>query len=230
MTDEEVLGVLPDCTSDEIERAYNRQVSIFHPLLYSEDRYKDLKDKLKIISEGMSAARERLLEKTASRLPFTGQFYANPEEAVEKVPGALIQNPPAEAEVLQRKEDGPAPLQATAPDPPPPELSMADLEDQLKKDPANTTLLRLLSKKLRNAGKATEAEKRLLRALELEPQNVENHFALADFYQDLGLKIKAFRHLNIVFQLQPDNERAMELLSVKKRKKPLFEISRHQPG
>ena len=95
---------------------------------------------------------------------------------------------------------------------------------RLKQDPSNTALLRRLGRRYQETGKPHEGEKQLLRALELEPQSVENHFALADFYQTLGLKIKAFKHLNIVLQIEPNNARALELLNVKRTRKALYEI------
>ena len=69
-----------------------------------------------------------------------------------------------------------------------------------------------------------DAEKQLLHALEIDPRSVENHFALVDFYQAQGLKFKAFNHLNIILQLDPQNQRALDSLGLKKRK-PLYEIS-----
>src|SRR5207248_6866904 len=98
-------------------------------------------------------------------------------------------------------------------------------ESGLKKSPNDASLLRNLGKKLQQIGKAREGEKHLLRALEIDPQNIDSHFALADFYQAQGLKFKAFKHLNNILQLNPDNSRALEMLGLKKRKKALYEIS-----
>src|SRR5262249_23725426 len=78
ITDEEVLGVLPDCTREEIQQAYDRQVSIFHPPLYSEECYRDLKDPLKFISERLASAHDNLLQKAAVRFPFTSQSLKVP--------------------------------------------------------------------------------------------------------------------------------------------------------
>lgn len=102
---------------------------------------------------------------------------------------------------------------------------LSELEIALKREPTNLALMRQLGKKLQAAGRAREGEKLLLRALDLDPQNIESHFAIADFYQVQGLKFKAFKHLNVILQIQPDNEKAMEQLGVKKRKKGLYEIS-----
>ena len=101
------------------------------------------------------------------------------------------------------------------------------LEDEIDQDPANTILLRALGKMLQTSGKALDAEKHLLRALEIEPRSLDNHFALVDFYQAQGLKFKAFKHLNIILQLDPKNQKALDTLGVKKRK-PLYEISADQ--
>jgi tetratricopeptide (TPR) repeat protein len=105
-----------------------------------------------------------------------------------------------------------------------PKEPISELQERIRKDPGNSALLRRLGKRFHEAGKPHEGEKHLLKALELEPQNVENHFALAEFYNSMGLKIKAFKHLNIVLQLQPNNEHAMDLLNLKKSKKALYEI------
>lgn len=92
-------------------------------------------------------------------------------------------------------------------------------------DPDNVILLRQAGKKLQLAGRAREGEKYLLQALQLQPQSVEAHLALADFYQLQGLKFKAFKHLNIILQLQPDNRHALEMLGIQRRKKSMYEIS-----
>lgn len=106
-----------------------------------------------------------------------------------------------------------------------PEYDVEDLQKKLKLDPANAELLRSLGFGLLDSGKAVEAEKHLIRALEIEPQNVANHFALAQLYQSQGLRMKAFKHLNVVLQLEPENEKAREMLGLEKRRKPLYEIS-----
>jgi cytochrome c-type biogenesis protein CcmH/NrfG len=106
-----------------------------------------------------------------------------------------------------------------------PSVSVAELEESIRKEPVNAELYRQLGRKLHQGGKIREAERTLLRALEIEPRNVENHLSLADFYQAQGLKFKAFKHLNIVLQLEPRNQKAMDLLGVKKRKNALYDIS-----
>jgi len=104
--------------------------------------------------------------------------------------------------------------------------TLAELNEKIRLDPKNTSLLRKLAVRLYETGKPQESERQYLKALELEPQSVENHLALAEFYTRLGLKIKAFKHLNIILQLQPTHERALEMMNIKKAsKKPLYEIS-----
>jgi hypothetical protein len=39
--------------------------------------------------------------------------------------------------------------------------------------------------------------------------------------------MKAFKHLNIILQLHPENTRAMEMMGARKPKKALYEISKH---
>jgi cytochrome c-type biogenesis protein CcmH/NrfG len=103
---------------------------------------------------------------------------------------------------------------------------VADLQTILEQDPSNLECMRQLGLKLQQAGRAREGEKHLLRALEIEPNNPDSHFALAEFYQAQGMKFKAFKHLNIILQLDPQNQRAMDLLGIKKRKGGLYEITR----
>jgi hypothetical protein len=105
-------------------------------------------------------------------------------------------------------------------------MSLLELKDALAKDPCDLEVLRQFGKKLQKAGLAREGEQHLLRALELEPRNVENHFALADFYQAQGLKLKAFRHLNIILQMDPENEKALTVLGLPKKKSILYRIER----
>src|SRR5262249_5429659 len=111
----------------------------------------------------------------------------------------------------------PQPAQPAAPPPPaaiakpsplvtqpmPADLSVAELEAALKKEPANFEIMRKLGKKLQQSGRARDGEKHLARSLEIDPQNIENHFAMAEFYLLQGLKIKSFKHLNIILQLEP---------------------------
>jgi len=205
-TDEEVLNVLPDCTIVEIEFAQRKLASIFDPLLHSEERYSDLKDQLQVVSRRIAVAAENLKQKSTSRLPLSETTL-----------------PPVPAEVHFQTQEmirtpNPAPASTEA-------FTVAQVEERLAKEPDSVPLLRMLGKKLQQVGRSVEGEKQLLRALELEPQSVENHLVLADFYQFEGLKLKAFKHLNIVLQLDPDNAQALQMLSLKKERKPLFEIS-----
>jgi Domain of unknown function (DUF4388) len=204
ITDEEILGVLPDCTREEIQQAYDKQAAIFHPPLYSEERYSDLKQPLRFISERLASAYDRLLEKAALRFPFTSQSLKNAPTPAPKAE-------PVTNNVVTEKK--------------PEDASITELEEKVRDDPNNVVILRLLGKARMKEGKAREGERILLHALELEPQSVENHFALAELYQTMGLRLKAFKHLNVILQLDPENSRAMELLDIKKRK-PLYEISR----
>lgn len=104
------------------------------------------------------------------------------------------------------------------------EMNLADLEAALKKEPNNQEYMRKLGLKLQQAGRAKEGEKLLNRTLEVDPQNIDNHFALVEFYNAQGMKIKSFKHLNVILQIKPDNQRAMEMLGVKKRKKAMYDI------
>jgi hypothetical protein len=104
------------------------------------------------------------------------------------------------------------------------EMSLKELERLVSRNPSEISLLRSFGKRLQEAGRPLEGEKQLLRALSIEPRNVENHFALADFYQVQGLKLKARNHLNIILQLDPNNEKALAVLGVTKRKNMLYQV------
>ena len=214
-TDEEVLNVLPDCTLREIHKAYEDLSAQFHPPYYSQSRFLDVKDPLKAILDRLTLAHDNLIAKVHSQTPLS-------ETPLESLQQASAPQPAIETPVI--------PKPSTAEKLPPemklnlPKETISELQERIRKDPGNSALLRRLGKRFHEAGKPHEGEKHLLKALELEPQNVENHFALAEFYNSMGLKIKAFKHLNIVLQLQPNNEQAMDLLNLKKSKKALYEI------
>jgi hypothetical protein len=196
-TDEEVLKILPGCTKEEVQRAYDHLVSMYQPLFFAPDRYVDLKGTLRLILDRSTSAFQSI----------TSQLDDRVELSHTPAPAS-----PAEAPASDLKE----------------EEDIPDLQERLRKDPTNVMWLQKLGKKMQQIGKALEAEKHFLRALEVEPQNVEHHFALADLYNGLGLKIKAFKHLNIILQMQPENERAMDALGLKKRKKALYDISSNE--
>lgn len=204
--DEEVLSVLPDCTVAEMEQARGKLTSTFDPLLLSEEKYFDLKDELKFILERIVVASENLKQKCLARLPLS-------ETALPSVPAEVH----FQTQEMTRVPD-PVPMSSEEP-------TLAQMEERLAKTPDNVPLLRRFGKRLQQSGRSIEGEKQLLHALELEPQSVENHLSLADFYQTEGLKLKAFKHLNIVLQLEPDNAKALQMLSLKKERKALFEIS-----
>ena len=214
-TDEEVLSVLPDCTKEEIDKAYDELAAQFQPPYQSHNRFKDLKDNLKRILDRLAEAHDQLISRARSQYLFSEA----PFDAAQRSAPASPSAPPKEATKPLVTPSKPDTASANAV-----KESISSLQEQLRKDPANTALLRKLGKRFHEAGKPHEGEKHLLKALELEPQNVENHFALADFYGSMGLKIKAFRLLNIVLQIQPNNERALELLNLKKTSKALYEI------
>ncbi len=104
------------------------------------------------------------------------------------------------------------------------DMTLKELERAVSTNPSDVEFLRNFGKRLQEAGRPLEGEKQLLRALSIEPRNLENHFALADFYQAQGLKLKARNHLNIILQLDPNNERALAVLGITKRKSMLYQI------
>jgi tetratricopeptide (TPR) repeat protein len=219
-TDEEVLNVLPDFSSDEIQKAYNNLTNIFHPPYVAFERFRDLKDSLKTIIDRMAEAHQNLIKRKSTQQlleeGFSLEIEVPFEEADLSGPSEGINH---ENKIIPEMEDLSDFLIAAA-DVPPVVVQNSD-------DSSNSRELRELVRKLQESGKAMDAEKHLLHALETDPRNVENHFALVDFYQSQGLKFKAFKHLNIILQLDPRNQRALDLLGLKKRK-PLYEISADQ--
>ncbi|HJZ12389.1 MAG TPA: DUF4388 domain-containing protein [Acidobacteriota bacterium] len=243
LTDEEVLGVLPDCTAEEIDQGYKKLTDVFHPLYYSEDRHLDLKDKLKLICDRLAEAHDVLIEKSSGRR-LLSETVLREEKAISPDAEIIheIQKEVAEVarpgNVAEKQQAAPPAPQtevrvekravtAIANEPQPQrESTISELEERIRREPGNVSLLRDLARRLLIAGRAVDAEKNLARALELEPQNIDNHFALAEFYQAKGLKLKAFKHLNIVLQLQPEHPRAMKMLGATKPKRLMYEISK----
>ena len=203
MLDEEILNVFPDSSELEIQAAYNRLAEIYCPLYYSEDRYLDLKNQLKFIVARLTSAYHKLMERAASLQPLEGTIDFSPGADVPETTKPQVRS--------LLTESG--------------EMKLKELMELVKADPNNVNLLRQAGKKLQLAGRAKDGEKYLLQALRLEPQSIEAHLALAEFYQLQGLKFKAFKHLNTILQLQPDNQRALEMLGIQRRKKSMYEIS-----
>lgn len=72
-----------------------------------------------------------------------------------------------------------------------------------------------------------KAEEDFLKALELEPWNVEGFIALGEFYEGEGLSVKAKRHFKKALDIDPDNETALKALDLDKaadKKKGLKKI------
>jgi len=216
-TDEEVLSVLPDCTVQEVKRAYDELCSHFHPPFYSSDRFLDIKDPLKSILDRATLAHDNLVARITAQLPFSEAPLDLP---LPRPNAAMIPDKPA----VQEKDEHPLVKEELPAGAVVEKESISDLQEKVRKEPENAHLYRRLGKRLYETGKPQESEKQYLKALELEPQNVENHMALAEFYTAMGLKLKAFKHLNIVLQLHPNHDRALEMLNLKKSKKALYEI------
>jgi tetratricopeptide (TPR) repeat protein len=220
-TDEEVLNVLPDFSSDEIQKAYNNLTNIFHPPYVAFERFRDLKDSLKTIIDRMAEAHQNLMKRKSTQQLLEEGFSLEIEVPLEEADlSGFSEAQDQETKITPEEEDlSDFLISDTA--------NAADengIQQLAQNDSTNTSELKELVRKLQEAGKAMDAEKHLLHALEIDPRSVENHFALVDFYQAQGLKFKAFKHLNIILQLDPQNQRALDSLGLKKRK-PLYEIS-----
>lgn len=228
ITDEEVLQLLPDSTPEEIQKAYDGSVKVYSPAYQSEERYLDLKDKLEFILDRFSCAHKNLMEKARASKPFailtTEEVEAafpqlSPEDYVEDTieEGDQVKEfPELEAEEFQFEFSGKQESSDGEP-----AAGSPVKQEQAKEDPRP---LCELGRKSQSEGNLQEAEQHFIRALEMDPKNIDTHFALADFYQQQGLKFKAFKHLNAILKLQPSNQRALDMLGIKKRKKAMYEI------
>jgi tetratricopeptide (TPR) repeat protein len=222
-TDEEVLNVLPDFSSDEIQKAYNNLTNIFHPPYVAFERFRDLKDSLKTIIDRMAEAHQNLMKRKSTQQLLEEGFSLEIEVPFEEADlSGSTDAPNHENKIIPEQEDLSDFLVATSAT-----NDKSGAAHNAENDSTNTRELKELVRRLQESGKAMDAEKHLLHALEIDPKSVENHFALVDFYQAQGLKFKAFKHLNIILQLDPRNQRALDSLGLKKRK-PLYEISADQ--
>ena len=224
-TDEEVLNVLPDFSADEIQKAYNNLTNIFHPPYVAFERFRDLKDSLKDIINRMAEAHQNLMKRKSTQQLLEEGFSLEVEVPFEEadLTGGDSETHDHETKITPEEEDLSDFLIVNS-------ANGADVhrgQQLAQNESSNTSELKELVRKLQEAGKAMDAEKHLLHALEIDPRSIENHFALVDFYQAQGLKFKAFKHLNIILQLDPHNQRALDSLGLKKRK-PLYEISADQ--
>jgi tetratricopeptide (TPR) repeat protein len=221
-TDEEVLNVLPDFSGDEIQKAYNNLTNIFHPPYVAFERFRDLKDSLKTIIDRMAEAHQNLMKRKSTQQLLEEGFSLEIEVPFEEADlSGSSEAPNHESKIIPEAEDLSDFLIATSGN------ESHGVVQNVQDDVSNSSELKELVRKLQESGNAMDAEKHLLHALETNPQSVENHFALVDFYQTQGLKFKAFKHLNIILQLDPRNQRALDLLGLKRRK-PLYEISADQ--
>jgi tetratricopeptide (TPR) repeat protein len=220
-TDEEVLNVLPDFSGDEIQKAYSNLTNIFHPPYVAFERFRDLKDSLKTIIDRMAEAHQNLMKRKSTQQLLEEGFSLEievPFEEADLSGSSEVEN--HENKIIPEVEDLSDFVIAKG-------NAVHAVEQKRTDDSSNSRELRELVRQLQESGKAMDAEKYLLHALEIDPRSVENHFALVDFYQTQGLKFKAFKHLNIILQLDPQNQRALDLLGLKRRK-PLYEISADQ--
>ncbi|HET6267362.1 MAG TPA: DUF4388 domain-containing protein [Acidobacteriota bacterium] len=227
-SDQAILELQPGFTRHDLNAAYLRLNSIYQPLFNSETRYLDIKDQLGKILDRLAAARDAMMSQAAappSDLPSasTGLATVEPAEAAPFNSAALNQTPYV-SYIL--KSDHPLPESNATLD----VLSNGDdvpgaAEIRSAEISSDSTMLRRLAKKMRDAGKAKEAEKYYLQAMEINKMDLENHFALADFYESQGLKFKAFEQLNAILQLDPENARAMNLLGLQKRRKAMYDIA-----
>src|SRR5262249_41899193 len=227
-SDQAILELQPGFTRHDLNAAYLRLNSIYQPLFNSETRYLDIKDQLGKILDRLAAARDAMMSQAAappSDLPSASSGLATVEPA-EAAPfnSAALNQTPYVSYIL--KSDHPLPESSATLD----VLSNGDdvpgaAEIRSAEISSDSTMLRRLAKKMRDAGKAKEAEKYYLQAMEINKMDLENHFALADFYESQGLKFKAFEQLNAILQLDPENARAMNLLGLQKRRKAMYDIA-----
>jgi tetratricopeptide (TPR) repeat protein len=64
-----------------------------------------------------------------------------------------------------------------------------------------------------------KAEEDFLKAIDLEPWNVEAYISLGNFYKEVGLPVKAAKVFRKVLEMEPDNKVARQELGMEKPKK-----------
>ncbi|HLO39996.1 MAG TPA: tetratricopeptide repeat protein [Phycisphaerales bacterium] len=74
---------------------------------------------------------------------------------------------------------------------------------ELRRDPGDIPTLLALSRVLREMNRLPEAEEKLRRILEIEPDHAQAHFAMAELAIATGQPILALRHFDVVHRLDP---------------------------
>ncbi len=91
---------------------------------------------------------------------------------------------------------------------------------ELRRDPGDIPTLLALSRVLREMNRLPEAEEKLRRVLEIEPDHAQAHFAMAELAIDISQPILALRHFDVVHRLDPSypgaRRRIAELLLARK--------------
>ncbi|MCG3123297.1 MAG: Beta-barrel assembly-enhancing protease [Phycisphaerales bacterium] len=72
---------------------------------------------------------------------------------------------------------------------------------ELRRDPGDIPTLLALSRVLREMNRLAEAEEKLRRILEIEPDHAEAHYAMATLALDSGQPLVALRHFDVVHRL-----------------------------
>ncbi len=72
---------------------------------------------------------------------------------------------------------------------------------ELRRDPGDIPTLMALSRVLRDMNRLPEAEEKLRRILELEPDHAQAHYAMGELALESGQSMLALRHLDVVHRL-----------------------------
>lgn len=74
---------------------------------------------------------------------------------------------------------------------------------ELRRDPGDIPTLLALARVLRDMNRSTEAEEKLRRILEIEPDHAQAHFAMAELSLAVSQPVNALRHFDVVHRLDP---------------------------
>jgi|GEM_PF-4659116 tetratricopeptide (TPR) repeat protein len=192
----ELLGVNTDAPYSEIKRAYHEKVKEFHP-----DRHRDIKDPL-------------VKEKLTNILARINEAYNTLKE--EKQRGDYNRD-------LTRDHDNPATRKTTAM-----EYFINGIDEyrrgnfwgaaELFKraahiEPRNAKYWAHLSLSLvKMPRRAKDAEIAILKAIDLDPYNINYHIHLGRLYLNMGMRLRARSQFEKALSIDPDNMRVREEL------------------
>ncbi len=189
MTHYEILGLKRDSSSDELKRAYYRLVKRFHPDRYFKIGHDDLKNKLSSIFKRINLAYTVLSDKSKR------QEYDSGLSRTSEQTDTAFQRFQEGMELYQRKAYTDA---------------VTAFGQAVYLDAAKPRYHFYYGLALREAGKYKEAERALLKAIELVPDNPDYVTELGYLYLRLDMKLRAKKTFERALNISPAHKRAKE--------------------